>query len=179
VASVQALNRGCFNTDARILCDFNTHAVSPPGHCTRFVCWTLSCPVVVFVPINIPPTLWWLKLIILKECTVVNDFKCAICGKIMQVTWKKRRVIRRQSRLCVRSWPFVSGARKDKWVAQMVISKRRISRFCGTRDPCIVQVWCVDRQVVEKFALRPCTGCSAVGRLSYYRKENKMLLMIE
>jgi len=56
-------------------------------------------------------------------------------------------------------------------MAQMVISKRRISRFCETSDPCIVQVWCVDRQVVENFALRLCPGCSSVGRLSYYWKE--------
>jgi hypothetical protein len=64
-------------------------------------------------------------------------------------------------------------------MAQMVINKRRISRFCETSDPCIVQVWCVDRQAVGKFALRPCPGCSSVGGLSYYWIEKERLLKIE
>jgi hypothetical protein len=57
-------------------------------------------------------------------------------------------------------------------MAQMVINKRRVSRFRETSDPCIVQVWRVDRQL----ALRLCPGCSSVARLSYCWKETKELV---
>jgi hypothetical protein len=93
VTSSPEISWGC-NSDARILCDFNTHAVSPPDHCSCLACWTLTGPVAVFVSINFPPTFWWLGLTILKERIVVNSFKYGICCKITSVTrnrtcWKK------------------------------------------------------------------------------------------